>query len=92
VACDVGQSRSGATVTIRGSLRGQVLCEQKERLVKEFAAAADEYSAAVARLQARTAISPKAEYERLRMAVEVARLGSEEARLALERHTASHDC
>jgi hypothetical protein len=76
----------------RGVVSGPVLCEEKGRLVKKFAAAADHYSAAIAKLQARMAISPREEYERLRMAVEVTRLASEAARLALEQHTASHNC
>jgi hypothetical protein len=67
-------------------------CEEKVQLVNSFAAAADQYSAAIAELRARMAISPKQEYERLRIAVEVTRLASEEARIALERHTASHHC
>jgi hypothetical protein len=59
--------------------------------VGEFSVAADKYSAAVMQLHARLSVSPK-EYDRLRFAAEAVRLASEEARLALERHAASHGC
>jgi hypothetical protein len=46
----------------------------------------------VSTIQRKLATSPKAEYERLQCAADEARLKSEQARLALERHVAAHGC
>jgi len=67
-------------------------CEEKTRLLREYESAAARFSSAVTELNARTPISSAAEYQRMKEAAEEARLKSEHARLALEKHTASHGC
>lgn len=69
-----------------------MLCEEKIRLAKVYDTATANFSEAVAELHRRMGTSPKDEYDRIKGASEEARLRSEQARLALERHTAAHHC
>jgi len=68
------------------------VCLEKDRLLKEYQITTENFSGAVNELQALRATSSQAEYERLRRVAEEARLKSEQARLALEHHTAAHRC
>ena len=61
-------------------------------LCEEYETATQSFSAILTELQRKMATSPKVEYDRLQRAVEEARLKSEQARLALERHVAAHGC
>ena len=67
-------------------------CEDKARLMEEYGLAADEYSRTVNMLRQSMGILPKAEYDQIRNFIEVARLRSETARLALDRHIRQHGC
>jgi hypothetical protein len=58
----------------------------------EYEAATAMFSMSVGQLALRIGTSPRAEYERLQRASDEARLKSEQARLALEQHTAAHGC
>ena len=81
-------STSGAVIV---ELRGQrVSCEEKSRLAKEYDEATSKFSEAVRDLHRRMGTSPKEEYDRLERASNVARVRSEQARLAIEQHIAAH--
>jgi hypothetical protein len=67
-------------------------CEEKARLVKQYNAATAEFSEAVKQLHRRIGTSPKEEYARLERISSQARVKSEQARLALEKHIATHGC
>jgi hypothetical protein len=67
-------------------------CEEKQRLVGDYEAATRQFAGSVTELNRKLGISPTAEYERLRRIVDEARVRSEQARLALEQHTAAHSC
>jgi hypothetical protein len=67
-------------------------CEEKARLVKEYDDATLAFSDAVQELRRRIGTSPKAEYERLERISSQARVKSEQTRLALEQHIATHRC
>ena len=67
-------------------------CDEKAKLLKEYDRATAMFSKAVATLNAKMGTSPKAVYDGLRMAADEARMKSEHARLALERHSAEHGC
>jgi hypothetical protein len=67
-------------------------CEGKARLVKKYDDATLAFSDAVQELRRKIGTSPKAEYERLERISSAARVKSEQARLALEQHIATHRC
>jgi hypothetical protein len=67
-------------------------CEEKTRLMSEYETATAKLSAAVREFRGRMSTVPKAEYERLNRAVNEGRLKSEQARLAVRRHIAAHEC
>ena len=67
-------------------------CPEKDRLLKEYQVTTESFSGAVNDLQAHRATASQDEYQRLRRVAEEARLKSEQARLALEHHTAAHRC
>lgn len=67
-------------------------CEQKKRLATEYEAATRKFSDAVAELRKKMGVSTIEEYQRLDRAANEARVKSEQARLALEQHIASHRC
>lgn len=67
-------------------------CEEMQRLVSEYELATREFAEAVSDLRQRTGTSAKKEYDRLSRVSDEARLKSEEARLAVAKHVACHDC
>ena len=67
-------------------------CEEKTRLAMEYDAATSKFSEAVGELRRKMGTSLKDEYDRLERASNEARVRSEQARLALEQHTAAHRC
>jgi inorganic triphosphatase YgiF len=67
-------------------------CEEKARLAKEYNVATSAFSEAVKQLHLRIGTSPKEEYTRLTQISNEARMQSEQARLALEKHLAAHGC
>lgn len=68
-------------------------CEVQLALTITWDTATREFSEAVNALAAnRIGTMSKDEYDRLRANVETARLASESARLAVERHCAEHGC
>jgi hypothetical protein len=69
-----------------------VSCEEKTRLLKQYDDATLAFSNAVQELRRRIGTSPKDEYERLERVSSEARVKSEQARLALEQHVATHGC
>jgi hypothetical protein len=69
-----------------------VSCEEKTQLAMEYDAATSKFSEAVRELHRRIGTSPKDEYDPLERASNEARVRSEQARLALERHIATHRC
>lgn len=67
-------------------------CEEKNRLATEYESSTAKFSEAVAELRKKMGTSGKEEYERLDRAANEARVKSEQARLALEQHVATHRC
>ena len=67
-------------------------CEEKVRLAMEYETATSRFSEAVRELRLKMGTSPKDEYDRLERASNEARVRSEQARMALEQHTAAHRC
>jgi hypothetical protein len=67
-------------------------CEEKARLATKYDDATLALSNAVQQLRTKIGTSPKAEYERLARTSRKARAKSEQARLALEQHLATHRC
>jgi hypothetical protein len=67
-------------------------CEEKARLTEEYDAATSRFSEAVTDLRRSMGTSPKEEYDRLTGVSMQARMNSEQARLSLEQHIASHGC
>ena len=67
-------------------------CEEKSRLLQSYNDATREFSDKVSALNARIGVTPKHEYDLLERASEDARLKSEQARIAYERHVADHGC
>ncbi|HVU46747.1 MAG TPA: hypothetical protein VHD85_11510 [Terracidiphilus sp.] len=64
----------------------------KVQLGSEYEAAAVVFSKAVAELRRKIGTSTKEEYEQFGRLANDARVKSEQARLALEEHTAEHCC
>jgi hypothetical protein len=67
-------------------------CDEKARLVKLYEFATTGFAEAVTELRRKMGTVPKSEYESLSRAADEARLKSETARLAVERHEAEHGC
>jgi hypothetical protein len=67
-------------------------CEEKARLAQDYDATTAKFSEAVRQLQRQIGTSTRVEYERVQRICDEARVKSEQARLALERHMAAHDC
>jgi len=67
-------------------------CEEKQRLVAEYESSTKKFSDAVTELQRKMGTSPKADYDRLSLVADEARLKSEQARLAVEQHVVAHHC
>lgn len=69
-----------------------MICEEKQRLLAAYQAAAEEFAATVTDLKRKMGTSSFAEYQHLQRLTEGARLKSEQARLAFEGHAAAHGC
>ena len=67
-------------------------CEEKERLINDYAKASADLSDSVAALRKSEGTSPKEEYDALGRASEDAHMRNEQARLAFERHLQDHKC
>jgi hypothetical protein len=67
-------------------------CEEKQRLLAEYQVTTQKFADAVSELHRKIGTSPLPEYQGLQRAADEARLESEQARLALERHVALHGC
>jgi hypothetical protein len=67
-------------------------CDEKVSLMKTYESATARFSEAVTELHRKMGTVSKSEYERLSQAADEARLKSEAARLAVERHVAEHRC
>ena len=67
-------------------------CEEKSALLQAYNDATRWFSDRVAALNAKIGVTPKHEYDTLERDVEDARLASEQARIAYERHVADHGC
>ena len=67
-------------------------CEEKARLVDQYAAETSAYNRTVELLRSKLATLPKAEYEQVRLLSEETRLRCDAARLALYRHILEHGC
>jgi hypothetical protein len=68
------------------------VCDEEIGLVAKYDAATHAYRIAVEALHSRLGVVPKQTYESMRCEAEAARVRSEEARLAVERHVAQHGC
>lgn len=67
-------------------------CEERRRLLAEYETATELLVAARDRLLHEVEVSPQEEYLQTKWSTDQARLAFEKARLALEKHTASHGC
>jgi hypothetical protein len=67
-------------------------CDEKARLARAYDDATLAFSNAVQELRRKIGTSPKDEYERLERISAEARMKSEQTRLALEQHIATHRC
>jgi hypothetical protein len=67
-------------------------CEEKAALVREYDDSTLAFSNAVQEFRRKIGTSPKDEYRRLERISNEARVKSEQARLALEQHIATHRC
>ena len=79
-------------VQVEESIVAKPRCEEKVCLAREYAAATSRFSEAVSQLHRNMGITPMTEYQRLARASDQARMDSEQARLALEQHLATHGC
>jgi hypothetical protein len=69
-----------------------VICEEKNRLVREYKEATAAFSEAVKELRRRMGTSPKEEYKHLQRIADEARVKSEQTRFFLEQHIDTHGC
>ena len=67
-------------------------CDERNRLLSEYRAATERYSAAVAELTHRIGISSIDDYQKLHAAAEAALASSNEARDRVAHHLAEHHC
>jgi ATP-dependent helicase YprA (DUF1998 family) len=67
-------------------------CDEKTRLAQQYELATSQFSEAVKKLSQKMGTSSKEEYARLDRVANESRVKSEQARLALEQHIASHRC
>jgi hypothetical protein len=69
-----------------------VNCEIKNTLSQAFERSTREFADSVTYLNQKRSQTDSAEYNRYRVAADMARLNSENARLALDRHIGEHGC
>ena len=69
-----------------------MLCEEKNLMARDYDAATARFSEAVSELRRKMGTSLKEDYERLARNCDDARMKSELARLAREKHIADHHC
>jgi hypothetical protein len=67
-------------------------CEEKARLARNYDDATLAFSNALQELRRKIGTAPRDEYQRLERISHEARVKSEQARLALEKHIATHRC
>ena len=67
-------------------------CDEKARLVRDYDNATLAFSNAVQEMHRKIRTSPRDEYQRLERISHEARVKSEQTRLALEQHIATHRC
>jgi hypothetical protein len=67
-------------------------CDEKNRLATQYEASTTKFAEAVTELRKKMGVSARNIYLQLDRAANEARVQSEQARLALERHIATHDC
>ncbi len=67
-------------------------CEEKTRLLREQLMAKSDHGRAVTLLREQSGIMFKRDYDAIRTFAEKTRAAVEQARIALERHTAEHGC
>lgn len=67
-------------------------CEEKIRLLRDYSFALSDYERVSKLLNERTGVMAKEDYEGIRVFAAKAKKLAEEARLALDRHTAEHGC
>ena len=72
--------------------RESVACTEKADLLNQYDTAAAEFSRTVTVLNRRMGVMTHDEYVRILRFSEQARIWSEQARLALERHVSEHGC
>lgn len=76
-----------------GAGRGSsVNCDVKDTLSHAFERGTRTFADAVTDLNQKRSQTDNAEYNRLRIAADMARINSENTRLALDRHIAEHGC
>jgi hypothetical protein len=74
------------------NIEGKMACDVKMQLAPEYDAATALFSEAVAELRRNIGTSTKQRYEQLGRFAKDPRAKSEQARLALEQHSADHPC
>jgi hypothetical protein len=67
-------------------------CSEKQSLTQEYEAATAKFAEAVKQLRQQIGTSSQSEYEHLQRVSDEARLNLGRAGLALEQHTATHNC
>jgi hypothetical protein len=67
-------------------------CDEKVRLLRQYDDATLAFSNAVQEQRLKIGTAPRDEYQRLERISNEARVQSEQARLALEQHIATHGC
>ena len=68
------------------------VCEEKSNLLRVYSFATSDYSRAVMVLHERMRVMSKQDYEEIRAFAEKTRKLADQARAALDKHTAEHGC
>jgi hypothetical protein len=74
------------------SMAAETACDEKNRLLRAYSFATSDFIRAVTVLHQRSGVMSKEDYEGIRRYADKTRELTEEARIALERHTAEHGC
>jgi hypothetical protein len=85
-------SRTSFKIVPLSEVPTPVSCEEKARMVRDYDNATLAFSNAVQEMHRKIGTSPRDEYQRLERISHEARVRSEQARLALEQHIATHRC